>query len=161
MSPFQSPTISPDLRYEKLSPVIEAIPNPNSLTLSITGCIPSLIFPITLNTNATGVFVILFTIIRRITFTTVLNNKKTLTFLGDEPYREVLKEYCENVNYLLHEAFCLYEERDIFKPYEKHHATAKDACINAKNLNSISRHIYQTCRGERKTAFGFIWKFKN
>lgn len=33
--------------------------------------------------------------------------------------------------------------------------------INAKNLNSISRHIYQTCRGERKTAFGFIWKFKN
>ena len=48
-------------------------------------------------------------------FTTVLNNKKTLTFLGDEPYREVLKEYCENVNYLLHEACCLYEERDIFK----------------------------------------------
>lgn len=33
--------------------------------------------------------------------------------------------------------------------------------INAKNLKSISRHIYQTCRGERKTAFGFIWKFKN
>ena len=33
--------------------------------------------------------------------------------------------------------------------------------INAKNLNSISRHIYQVCRGERKTAFGFIWKFKN
>ena len=77
-------------------------------------------------------------------FTTILNNKKTLTFLGDEPYREVLKEYCENVNYLLHEAFCLYEERDIFKPYEKHHATAKDACINAKNLNVDNVILYHS-----------------
>lgn len=68
-------------------------------------------------------------------FTTKLDNGKTLTFLGDEPYRETVKKYCENVDYLLHEAFCLYSEREIFKPYEKHHATAKDACINANNLN--------------------------
>lgn len=71
-----------------------------------------------------------------------LQNNKTLTFLGDEPYREGVKDFCVNVDYLLHEAFCSYADREIFKPYEKHHATAKDACANAALLNAKSILLY-------------------
>lgn len=77
-------------------------------------------------------------------FRITLLNGKTLAFLGDEPYREQVKSYCLDVDYLLHEAFCLYEEKEIFKPYEKHHATAKDACENAKQLNAKAVILYHT-----------------
>lgn len=77
-------------------------------------------------------------------FKTTLSNGKSLTFLGDEPYREALKPYCENVDYLFHEAFCLYSQKEIFKPYEKHHATAKDACKNANDLNVKNVILYHT-----------------
>jgi ribonuclease Z len=77
-------------------------------------------------------------------FKTTLDNGKSLTFLGDEPYRETVKEYSENLDYLLHEAFCLYSQKEIFKPYEKHHATAKDACKNAKDLNVKNIILYHT-----------------
>lgn len=77
-------------------------------------------------------------------FTTTLNNGKSLTFLGDEPYRETVKQHCENVDYLFHEAFCLYSQKEIFKPYEKHHATAKDACKNAAELNVKNVILYHT-----------------
>lgn len=77
-------------------------------------------------------------------FKTILDNGKSLTFLGDEPYRETVKAYSENVDYLFHEAFCLYSQREIFKPYEKHHATAKDACRNAKELKVKNVILYHT-----------------
>lgn len=77
-------------------------------------------------------------------FKTTLNNGKSLTFLGDEPYRETVKQHCENVDYLFHEAFCLYSQKEIFKPYEKHHATAKDACKNAEELNVKNIILYHT-----------------
>ncbi|MVX62152.1 MBL fold metallo-hydrolase [Clostridium chromiireducens] len=77
-------------------------------------------------------------------FKTLLSSGKSLTFLGDEPYREIVKSYCENVDYLFHEAFCLYSQREIFKPYEKHHATAKDACKNAEELNVKNVILYHT-----------------
>ncbi len=77
-------------------------------------------------------------------FKTYLTNGKCLTFLGDEPYRHTVKDFCENVDYLLHEAFCLYSQRDIFKPYEKHHATVKDACENGEMLNVKNILLYHT-----------------
>ena len=39
-----------------------------------------------------------------------------------------VEQYVRGSDWLLHEAFCLYAERDIWKPYEKHHSTVKDAC---------------------------------
>lgn len=77
-------------------------------------------------------------------FSLTLENKKKLTFLGDEPYKEELFEYASNCDYLLHEAFCLYSEKDIFKPYEKHHATVKDACETASKLNVKNIIMYHT-----------------
>lgn len=89
-------------------------------------------------------------------FKMTLLSGKTLTFLGDEPYREGVKKYCNKVDYLFHEAFCLYEDREIFKPYEKHHATAKDACENAKELevkNVILYHTEDKSLDTRKEAY--------
>lgn len=89
-------------------------------------------------------------------FTMTLANGKRLTFLGDEPYREDVKKYCDKVNYLLHEAFCLYKDREIFKPYEKHHATVKDACENAEKLqveNIILYHTEDTSLEKRKEMY--------
>ena len=60
-------------------------------------------------------------------FTLTLNNGRKLTCAGDEPYNPVCEKYVRGSDWLLHEAFCLYAERDIWKPYEKHHSTAKDA----------------------------------
>lgn len=68
-------------------------------------------------------------------FTTRLVNEKIFTFLGDEPYNDKLYNYSHNVDYLMHEAFCLYSQRNIFRPYEKFHSTVKDACENASKLN--------------------------
>lgn len=77
-------------------------------------------------------------------FKTELLNGKNLTFLGDEPYRDEEFKYANNTDYLLHEAFCLYAEKDIFKPYEKHHATAIDACENAAKVSAKTVILYHT-----------------
>lgn len=77
-------------------------------------------------------------------FTTALPNGKRLTFLGDEPYREELFKYANKADYLLHEAFCLYSQRDMFKPYEKHHVTVKEACENAAKLDVKTLIMYHT-----------------
>lgn len=69
---------------------------------------------------------------------------KDFCFLGDEPYREHERCYAENTRWLLHEAFCRYEDRDIFKPYEKHHATVKEACETAEALNAEKLILYHT-----------------
>lgn len=77
-------------------------------------------------------------------FKLTLNSGKSLVFLGDEPYRDDLENYCKNADYLMHEAFCLYSDKDIYKPYEKHHATVKDACKNADKLNVNNVILYHT-----------------
>lgn len=77
-------------------------------------------------------------------FSTILKNGKKITFLGDEPYNEKSFEYANNADYLFHEAFCLFSQKDIFKPYEKHHATVKDACENASRLNVKNIVMYHT-----------------
>jgi ribonuclease Z len=77
-------------------------------------------------------------------FNITLKSGKTLAFLGDEPYNAQLFEYVNNVDYLFHESFCLYTEKDIFKPYEKHHATVKEACETATKLNVKNIILFHT-----------------
>ncbi|MBV7274887.1 MBL fold metallo-hydrolase [Clostridium sp. PL3] len=77
-------------------------------------------------------------------FATKLFNGKTFTFLGDEPYNDKLYDYTYNVDYLMHEAFCLYSQRNTFKPYEKFHSTVKDACENASKLNAKNLILIHT-----------------
>jgi len=77
-------------------------------------------------------------------FSMELENGKKLTCCGDEPFSERERPYAENSTWLLHEAFCLYSERDIFDPYKKHHSTVKDACKLAETLNVKNLLLYHT-----------------
>lgn len=73
-----------------------------------------------------------------------LEDGKKLTCCGDEPYNICEKQYAENSTWLLHEAFCLNSQADIFHPYEKHHSTVKDACKLAEELNVKNLLLYHT-----------------
>ena len=77
-------------------------------------------------------------------FTMDLGDGQKLTCCGDEPFNERERVYAEGSKWLMHEAFCLYGERDTFKPYEKHHSTAKDACELAEQLNVENLILYHT-----------------
>lgn len=73
-----------------------------------------------------------------------LEKGKKLTCCGDEPYNICEKQYAENSTWLLHEAFCLNGQAEIFHPYEKHHSTVKDACKLADELNVKNLVLYHT-----------------
>lgn len=73
-----------------------------------------------------------------------LEQGKRLVCCGDEPYNVCEEIYAKGCDWLLHEAFCLYAEADIFKPYEKHHSTVKDACELAEKLGVKNLVLYHT-----------------
>lgn len=77
-------------------------------------------------------------------FTAILSNGKKLTCCGDEPFHPLCAPYAENSAWLLHEAFCLYQDRDRFKPYEKHHSTARDAAAAARDMNAQNIILWHT-----------------
>ncbi|MCI6858628.1 MAG: MBL fold metallo-hydrolase [Eubacterium sp.] len=77
-------------------------------------------------------------------FSMDLGEGKKLTCCGDEPYRNLEEKYAKDSTWLLHEAFCLESEADIFHPYEKHHSTVKDACELAEKLNVKNLLLYHT-----------------
>lgn len=77
-------------------------------------------------------------------FSMDMNNGMWLTCCGDEPYCDCEEKYAKNSEWLLHEAFCLFSERDIFDPYEKHHSTVKDACELAEKLGIKNLLLYHT-----------------
>ena len=71
-------------------------------------------------------------------------NGERLAFCGDEPLSEKNISLIEKSDWMMHEAFCLYSERDIFKPYEKSHSTVKDACELAAQLGIKNLLLYHT-----------------
>ena len=77
-------------------------------------------------------------------FSMKLDQENLLTCCGDEPYNDSYKDFALNSKWLLHEAFCLHSEADIFKPYQKHHSTVKDACQTAEKLNIKNLVLYHT-----------------
>lgn len=89
-------------------------------------------------------FDILSTKEKQFGFQALLPNQRTVVCLGDEPYNEQNRHYVENADWLLCESFCLYKDRDIFKPYEKHHSTALEAGILANKLNVKNLLLYHT-----------------
>lgn len=95
-------------------------------------------------------------------FTMYYGEGQKLTCCGDEPYCEYEHDYAAGSDWLLHEAFCLYGERDEFRPYEKNHSTVKDAAelgeaLGVKNLllyhsedkNILCRKLLYTAEGEQ------------
>ncbi|OUO57329.1 MBL fold metallo-hydrolase [Candidatus Avelusimicrobium gallicola] len=86
----------------------------------------------------------------------VLPDGQTLVCLGDEPYNPACQRYAQQADWLLSEAFCLFSEREQFKPYEKHHSTARDAACTAAQLgakNLVLYHTQDNCLPERKRLY--------
>lgn len=73
-----------------------------------------------------------------------LGNGKKLACCGDEPYNTCEEKYVKDCEWLLHEAFCLDSQADIFNPYEKRHSTVKDACELAERLQVANLVLYHT-----------------
>ena len=79
-------------------------------------------------------FDILSTKMKQFGFTARLEDGRMLCCLGDEPYNPDCEAYVRGADWLLCEAFCLYGDRERFKPYEKHHSTVKEASELAQRL---------------------------
>ena len=81
---------------------------------------------------------------------------KRLTCCGDEPYNECERPWAQGADWLMHEAFCLHSQADIFKPYEKNHSTVKDACELAQRLgvkNLLLCHTEDRSIQDRKALY--------
>ena len=90
-------------------------------------------------------------------FTATLADGTRVACLGDEPFHPSCLQYVEGADWLLSEAFCLYDDRDRFKPYEKHHSTALDAGRLASRLgvsNIVVYHTEDKTLSTRKERYG-------
>lgn len=52
--------------------------------------------------------------------------------------------YVQGADWLMSEAFCLYGDREIFQPYEKHHSTVLNAARLAERLSVKNLILYHT-----------------
>ena len=81
---------------------------------------------------------------RQFGFRMEIGGGRMLTCCGDEPLTAALEPYARGSEWMLHEAFCLHSQADIFAPYEKHHSTVKDACELAERLEIRNLLLYHT-----------------
>ena len=76
-------------------------------------------------------------------FECVLNGKR-LVFLGDETLNVKLYDRVRGADYVMHEAFCLDSEENIFHAYEKNHSTVKTASEVMNGLDVKNLILYHT-----------------
>ena len=74
----------------------------------------------------------------------ILPDGEKLTCLGDEPCHDCCREIVRGSRWLLTEAFCCYEDRERFRPYEKFHSTVVDAARIAQELEVKNLLLYHT-----------------
>ncbi len=89
-------------------------------------------------------FDILSTKEKQFGFSALTSDGQRVACLGDEPYNEHSRPYVEGADWLLSEAFCLYNDRERFQPYEKSHSTALDTGRLAQQLGVKNLIIYHT-----------------
>lgn len=77
-------------------------------------------------------------------FIAKLNDNKKVSFLGDQAYQNNFDELVKNSDWFLLEAYCLYSERERFKPYEKHHNTVKESSEIANRLHVKNLVLWHT-----------------
>lgn len=83
-------------------------------------------------------------------------NRKRLAFLGDETLNPNLYNNIKGFDYVMHEAFCLDSEENIFHAYEKNHSTTKSVSevmnkLEVKNL--ILYHTEESHSEKRKELY--------
>lgn len=81
---------------------------------------------------------------------------KKLFYPGDEPIRPEHYDRIENIDYLIHEAFCLHNQLEAYDPHKKAHGTALEAAqkaqeVEAKNLLLV--HMEDETLETRKEAY--------
>lgn len=106
--------------------------------------------------NTVKFFDIHSTKLKQFGFCMTMNDGMRLGFCGDEPLDENAAHNVDGCDWLIHEAFCLYAEKDIFHPYRRHHSTVKDACEIAERLcirNLILCHTEDRHIRERKGLY--------
>lgn len=84
-------------------------------------------------------------------FECIIDNKR-LVFLGDEPLNHILYERVSEADYVMHEAFCLDSEENIFHPYQKNHSTVKSTANTMNELKVKNLILYHTeeSHGEKR-----------
>lgn len=97
-----------------------------------------------INGHKTTFFDIQSTKAKQFGFCMDIGNGEKMTCCGDEPFNACTEKYARNSKWLLHEAFCLHSQADIFDPYEKHHSTVMDACKLADTLSVQNLLLYHT-----------------
>jgi len=107
--------------------------------------------------DAVRFFDIRSTKLRQFGFSMGLSDGQRLVCLGDEPCDPACEEIARGADWLLSEAFCRYGDADRFKPYEKHHATVRDAAALAERL-SVRRlvlwHAEEDTLADRPALYG-------
>lgn len=63
------------------------------------------------------------------------SDHKRLVYSGDEPLPPNQYKETQNANVLIHEAFCLEKEEDLFNPHKMSHSTVKDVAEKAAELS--------------------------
>ena len=93
---------------------------------------------------------------RQFGFSVRLHNGKSLVFLGDEPLHDAGRRYAQNCDWLLSEAYCLHDERAVFRPHEKHHGTVRESCEAAAAAgvgNLVLWHTEDSRLADRKRLY--------
>ena len=65
-------------------------------------------------------------------------------FAGDEPVKPCTEKYAQGAKWLFSEAYCLYADRELYKPYERSHVTSLDAAELAQRMGAENLVIYHT-----------------
>ncbi len=77
-------------------------------------------------------------------FTLDIRPGEKLACCGDEPFYQGNAPEVQGSQWLLHEAFCLESQAELFHPYEKHHSTVADACRLAQRMQIPNLLLYHT-----------------
>ncbi len=86
----------------------------------------------------------------------IFEDQKKLSFLGDEPLKEHCLDRLQGTDILIHEAFCLDDAKDTFKPHEKNHGTVKEAAMNATKIGAkqlVFYHMEDNTLANRKVEY--------
>lgn len=80
--------------------------------------------------------------VRQTGFRMRLDTGMTIVCLGDESLTERNKAEATGADWLMCGAFCSYADREIFKPYEKHHFTVRDVAEVASGCGIKNLLLY-------------------
>lgn len=77
-------------------------------------------------------------------FSLDLGGGENFVFAGDEALHPENYSYADHCTWLMHEAYCLYSQQEIYKAYETGHVTVREACMTAEELGAQNLILFNT-----------------